>query len=90
MIATQARKEVAKRARPEHYPAPYAILDIWTKYDGNALAVPAADPASIPSLLGTPTAANLIRVFGLQERLKSMGKEGGAKAAVIGQRFQAA
>jgi len=83
VIAAQARKEVAKRARPEHYPAPYAILDIWTKYDGNALAVPPADPASIPSLLATPTASNLIRVFGLQERLKSLGKEGGAKAAHV-------
>ncbi len=83
VIAAQARKEVAKRARPEHYPAPYAILDIWARYDGNALAVPPSDPASIPSLLKTPTAANLIRVFGLQERLKSLGKEGGFKAAHV-------
>ena len=83
VIAGKARKEVAKRARPEHYPAPYAILDIWVRYGGNALAVPPSDPASIPSLLKTPTAANLIRVFGLQERLKALGKEGGAKAAHV-------
>ena len=83
VIAAKARREVAKRARPEHYPAPYAILDIWVKYDGNALAVPPSDPASIPSLLKTPTAANLIRVFGLQERLKSLGKEGASKTAHI-------
>ena len=83
VIAAQARKQVAKRARPEHYPSPYAILDIWSKYDGNALAVPPSDPASIPSLLKTPTAGNLIRVFGLQERLKSLGKEGSFKAAHV-------
>ena len=53
------------------------------KYDGNALAVPPSDPASIPSLLKTPTAANLIRVFRLQERLKSLGKEGDFKAAHV-------
>ncbi|TMG80576.1 MAG: crotonase, partial [Betaproteobacteria bacterium] len=29
IIAAQARKQVEKRARREHYPAPYAILDIW-------------------------------------------------------------
>ena len=29
VIAARARKEVATRARPEHYPAPYAILEIW-------------------------------------------------------------
>jgi 3-hydroxyacyl-CoA dehydrogenase/enoyl-CoA hydratase/3-hydroxybutyryl-CoA epimerase len=77
IIAAQARKQVAARARREHYPAPYAILDIWVKYDGDALAVPPSDPASIANLLRTPTAMNLIRVFRLQERLKSFGRENG-------------
>ena len=76
MIAAKARKQVATRARREHYPAPYAILDIWVKYDGDALAAPPSDPASIANLLQTPTAANLIRVFKLQERLKSFGRDG--------------
>jgi len=76
LIAAQARKQVSKRARPEHYPAPYAILDLWVKHDGNALAASPSDPESVPSLLRSPTAANLIRVFKLQERLKSLGKEG--------------
>ena len=75
IIAAKARKQVAARARREHYPSPYAILDIWVKYDGDALAAPASDPASIAHLLQTPTAANLIRVFKLQERLKSFGRE---------------
>ena len=79
-IAAQARKQVAKRARREHYPAPYAVLDLWVKYDGNALAAPASDPASVPALLKTPTAANLIRVFRLQERLKALGKDDTSKA----------
>ena len=75
IIAAKARKQVAARARREHYPSPYAILDIWVKYDGDALAAPVADPASIAHLLQTPTATNLIRVFKLQERLKSFGRE---------------
>src|SRR4029078_3969546 len=33
-VAGQARKQVAKKARREHYPAPFAILDAWVKYDG--------------------------------------------------------
>ncbi|MBK9115598.1 MAG: enoyl-CoA hydratase/isomerase family protein [Betaproteobacteria bacterium] len=82
-IAAQAEKQVAKRARREHYPAPYAILDLWVKHDGNALAAPAADPASIPTLLRSPTAANLIRVFHLQERLKGLGKEGEFRATHV-------
>lgn len=75
LIAAQARKQVARRARREHYPAPYAILDIWVKYDGDALAAPTGDSASIAHLLQTPTATNLIRVFKLQERLKSFGRD---------------
>ncbi|MET0732930.1 MAG: enoyl-CoA hydratase-related protein, partial [Casimicrobiaceae bacterium] len=82
-IAKQAAKQVAKRARRDHYPAPYAILDLFTRYDGNALAVPASDPASIPSLLAAPTAANLIRVFHLQERLKALGKDDAFKATHV-------
>jgi 3-hydroxyacyl-CoA dehydrogenase/enoyl-CoA hydratase/3-hydroxybutyryl-CoA epimerase len=83
MIAARARKQVAARARPEHYPAPYAILDIWVKHDGNALAVPASDNASIAHLLQTPTARNLIRVFKLQERLKAFGHDGKASLSRV-------
>jgi 3-hydroxyacyl-CoA dehydrogenase/enoyl-CoA hydratase/3-hydroxybutyryl-CoA epimerase len=82
-IAAQARKTVARRARREHYPAPYAILDLWVKYDGNALLAPASDPASIQALLATPTATNLIRVYGLQDRLKSLAKDSAFKAAHV-------
>ena len=82
-IASQAEKQVSKRARRDHYPAPYAILELFSRYDGNALLPPASDPASIPSLLSKPTASNLIRVFRLQERLKGLGKEGDWKAAHV-------
>ncbi len=82
-IASQAEKQVAKRARRDHYPAPYAILELFAKYDGNALLPAPSDPASIPSLLSSPTAANLLRVFRLQERLKSLGKEDAWKASHV-------
>ena len=73
-IGNKARQQVARRASREHYPAPYAIIDLWQRYDGNALAAPPGDRAAIDTLLATPTAANLIRVFHLQERLKALGK----------------
>jgi 3-hydroxyacyl-CoA dehydrogenase/enoyl-CoA hydratase/3-hydroxybutyryl-CoA epimerase len=74
LIAKRAAEKVRKRARREHYPAPYAILELFERFDGDPLAPPAGDPASITALLATPTATNLIRVFRLQERLKSLGK----------------
>jgi 3-hydroxyacyl-CoA dehydrogenase/enoyl-CoA hydratase/3-hydroxybutyryl-CoA epimerase len=74
LVASQARKQVAKRARREHYPAPYAILDAWVKYDGDPFKA-ANDPAcSMQALFEHPTTRNLIRVFFLQERLKQQGK----------------
>jgi len=74
LVASQARKQVAKRARREHYPAPYAILDAWVKYDGDPFKA-ANDPScSAQALFEHPTTRNLIRVFFLQERLKQQGK----------------
>jgi len=70
LVARGARKQVGKRARIEHYPAPYAIIDIWEKHHGNALAA----PQLIDSIVRSPTARNLVRVFFLQERLKGFGK----------------
>ena len=69
-VAAGARKQVAKRARAEHYPAPYAIIDIWARYQGNALAA----PELIDNIFRSATARNLVRVFFLQERLKGFGK----------------
>ena len=76
VVASGAKKQVAKRARPEHYPAPYAIIDLWAKYDGNALAA----PELIDSIVRSPTARNLVRVFFMQERLKAFGKSGDFQA----------
>jgi 3-hydroxyacyl-CoA dehydrogenase/enoyl-CoA hydratase/3-hydroxybutyryl-CoA epimerase len=74
LFVSQAKKQVAKRARREHYPAPYAILELWRRYDGNPFLA-ADDPAcSIEALFAHPTARNLMRIFFLQERLKSLGK----------------
>ncbi len=72
LVARGARKQLAGKARPEHYPAPYAIVDLWEKHAGNALA--AAE--TIDAIVRSPTALNLVRVFHLQERLKAFGKAG--------------
>jgi 3-hydroxyacyl-CoA dehydrogenase/enoyl-CoA hydratase/3-hydroxybutyryl-CoA epimerase len=75
VVAAMARKQLEKRAEREHYPAPYAILELWEKYDGDPFAPPPQDPASFVYLVEHPTTANLIRIFGLQERMKALGKE---------------
>jgi len=79
-IASRARKQTERKVRRVHYPAPYAILDIWAEKDGDPFAFPTGHPSSLPALLEHPTTRNLIRVFQLQERLKAGGKESTFKA----------
>ena len=73
-VAAQARKQVAKRARREHYPAPYAILEAWVKYDGDPFAAQDDPSCSLAALFEHPTTRNLIRIFFLQERMKGLAK----------------
>jgi len=75
LVVHLARKQLASRASPDHYPAPYAILELWRRYDGDPFAPRPEDPASVIGLLEGDTARNLIRIFFLQERLKSLGKD---------------
>jgi len=80
LVVHWARKQLASKASPDHYPAPYAILELWRKYDGDPLAPRPEDPASVIGLLEGDTARNLIRIFFLQERLKSLAKDSDFKA----------
>jgi 3-hydroxyacyl-CoA dehydrogenase/enoyl-CoA hydratase/3-hydroxybutyryl-CoA epimerase len=80
IVAGMARKQVAARASPDHYPAPYAIIELWQKYDGDPFAPRPEDPASVIGLVEGDTARNLIRIFFLQERMKSLAKDSDFKA----------
>ncbi|HLW05026.1 MAG TPA: 3-hydroxyacyl-CoA dehydrogenase NAD-binding domain-containing protein [Azoarcus sp.] len=77
VVAKKAEKKLAARVRREHYPAPYALLEVWARHDGDALAVPDASPNSIASLVTSPSARGLLRVFRLRERLQQTGRAGG-------------
>ena len=74
MVADKARTQAARKVSRANYPAPFAIVDIWEKYGGNALDVPASDASSLDTIFTSSTARNLVRVFHLQERLKAFGK----------------
>jgi len=71
VIAGQIRKKVAATANPEHYPAPYAIIDLWQKYGGDPRRMLEEEALSEARLTTTDTAHNLLRVFMLQNRLKA-------------------
>jgi 3-hydroxyacyl-CoA dehydrogenase/enoyl-CoA hydratase/3-hydroxybutyryl-CoA epimerase len=80
ILAGQMRSQVARRARPEHYPAPYAMISLWQRYGGKGQRAYEAEARSMAQLLCTPTSRNLVRVFFLQDRVKSAAKAGGEPA----------
>lgn len=87
VLAPQMAKQVARKARKEHYPAPFVLIDTWRRSGGLPIhAALKAEAKSVVKLAGTPTAHNLVRVFFLMDRLKGLGGKdhGIRKVHVIG------
>ena len=72
-VARKLIKEVAKRANAKHYPAPYAVIDLWKRYGAQGSNAYEAEAQSIAALFTTASSQNLVRVFILQDRLKNLG-----------------
>jgi len=81
-LASRMRAEAEKAAPHEHYPAPYALIDLWEKHGGDKAAMLAAEKTSFARLMVTPTAQNLIRVFFLREQMKKTAGSGSKVAHV--------
>src|SRR3569623_218578 len=75
-IVARMRTETAKKARKEHYPAPYALIDLFERYGDNWRTMVDAEAGSFVPLMATDTARNLRRVFFLSESLKKLGLRG--------------
>lgn len=86
LLAPMLIKQVARKAPKAHYPAPYALIDSWKNAKGGISAQLDAERRGVVKMASTPTARNLIRVFFLQERMKSLGSgdSGIKKVHVVG------
>ncbi len=67
-------KQVSGRVRIDHYPAPYAIIELWARYGASRATGYLAEARSMADLMCTGTSRNLVRVFFLQNRLKGLGE----------------
>ena len=72
-VARQIGATLRVGVRRDQYPAPYAILDLWLRHGAAGIESYEAEARSISELMCTPTSRNLVRVFMLQDRLKSLG-----------------
>lgn len=76
-LATYLRRQVAQKAPQEHYPAPYAIIDMWDRFGGDPKALLAEEARSLARMVLNDTARSLIKLFFLQERIKGLGRKKG-------------
>jgi 3-hydroxyacyl-CoA dehydrogenase/enoyl-CoA hydratase/3-hydroxybutyryl-CoA epimerase len=83
VVAPRILAQVARRARRAHYPAPYAIVELWRRHGANPRTAYEAEARSVADLVCTPTSRNLVRVFFLQERLKGEGSADFPKSAKV-------
>ncbi len=75
LLAKVFRKKLSQKISPEHYPAPFAAVNNWL-HEGvdNLPRAFNVEIESVAKLATTDTARNLLRVFFLQDQLKSLGK----------------
>ena len=74
-LARMMRKKVAARANPEHYPAPFELIEAWERYGDDPQRMMAEESERVGKLIIGETSKSLRRVFFLMERLKSIGKQ---------------
>ena len=58
-VANKMREETAKKAREEHYPAPFRLIDLFENYGGNLDAMKAHETRLFAPLMVSETSRNL-------------------------------
>lgn len=76
LVARYLERQLARKAQRQHYPAPFAIVDLWRRYGDDPRRMLDEEAASCARLAVTDTARNLVRVFFLQERIKGLARRG--------------
>lgn len=79
-IAKMIRKKAAEKVNETHYPAPFKIIDNWLEVGNQMPQAQQKEIETFAELAETNTSKNLIRVFFLQDQLKSLAKQSNFKA----------
>jgi 3-hydroxyacyl-CoA dehydrogenase / enoyl-CoA hydratase / 3-hydroxybutyryl-CoA epimerase len=75
-LSKKMREETEKKARPDHYPAPYKLIDLFERHGGDLKRMATAESRTFVPLMISETSRNLRRVFRLQEMLKDQAPKG--------------
>lgn len=72
LAAKKMRAQAAKKAPPQHYPAPEALIALWETQGGSARTWLQEEITSFAHLMMTDTSRNLVRIFFLREKMKAL------------------
>ncbi|WP_291391596.1 3-hydroxyacyl-CoA dehydrogenase NAD-binding domain-containing protein [Devosia sp.] len=75
-VANKMRAEVGRKAKPEHYPAPYSLIELFEQHGDDWRAMKRGEAERFIPLMNSNTSKNLRRVFFLSEGLKKQGVRG--------------
>ena len=75
LMARMMRKQVASKANPAHYPAPFELIDAWEQCGDDPQRMMVEESERVGKLITGDVSKNLRRVFFLMERLKGFGKQ---------------
>jgi len=80
LMARMMRKQVAAKANPKHYPAPFELIEAWENHGDDPQRMMVEESERVGKLITGETSKSLRRVFFLMERLKGFGKQTKFKA----------
>ncbi|HKX56687.1 MAG TPA: 3-hydroxyacyl-CoA dehydrogenase NAD-binding domain-containing protein, partial [Xanthomonadales bacterium] len=75
LLVPMIHKQTASRANPEHYPAPFSLIEAWQDCGDNRKDLLEQEAIRVGELITGDTSRNLRRVFWLMEALKAAGKK---------------
>jgi len=80
MLAGVIRRKTAARANPQHYPAPFSLIDAWEGHGGDRQQMMDEEVSRVSELITGSTSTGLRRVFWLMEQLKAESKKSAFRA----------
>lgn len=70
-LARKMREKTAEKVREDHYPAPFKLIELFSKHGESTQSMKPEETAAFVPLMNSETASNLRRVFRLMEMLKN-------------------
>ena len=76
-IADKMRVATSAKANPKHYPAPFALIDLWEKHGGNGKRMAYAESEAFTPLMIGSQSMGLRHLYKVSEQIKKAPKNRG-------------